>query len=351
MLNPLYKNMNNRIEWIDTVKYICIMFVMLTHLESCTEELRTFFNPFFLMLFFFCSGYVYKNNRSFKAFILKKIRQLFVPWLVFSCLNIFLAQILSFNKHSDLFEELKWNFLQIRGLNDGLWFIAALFITYIPFYFYVKKYEESKNKYKHIIFVCISLIFSFISILYTKLMPAELLPWGSVNLPWHMEYVFQAMLFMFIGYIFKNKIENKIDLYNTGKNRFILMLVYVIIRYAVYFSGVHFSVIIEIIYSYLSQLFGCLLIIDFSKVIKSNKYFNFVGQNTLLYFALHGKFYSLFQTILKNFDIYNMILKNTIYSSIFAIFLTVILSLVLILPVYIINRYFPFLIGRKKKDN
>ena len=340
--------MKRRIEWIDTIKYICIMFVIITHLESCTKILSTFFSPFFLTLFFFCSGYVYKNNSGFRDFIYKKIRQLFIPWLIFSCLNIFLTQIISFNEHPNIIEELKWNFLQIRGMNDGLWFIAALFITYIPFYFYIKKFEKSKNKYKNIVYICILIILSFISIIYTKLMPPQWLPWNSTSLPWHIEYIFQAMLFMFIGYIFKNNYENKLDLYNTKKNRILLLIGYTTIRYTVYFSGIQFPILIDILYNYLSELFGSIMIINFSKILKNNKYFSYVGQNTLLYFAFHGKLYSLLQTILKEFSIYYIILNNTIYSSIFAIIFAIILSIILIIPTYIVNKYFPFLLGRKK---
>ncbi len=342
--------MKKRIEWIDIIKYLCIMLVMLTHLESCPELLRVFFIPFFLNLFFFCSGYVYKNNRGFKDFFKKKIRQLFIPWLVFSCFNIFLRKIISFHEHSNMLEELKWNFLQIRGSNDGLWFIAALFITYMPFYFYIREYEKSKSKYKNIIFVSISVILSFVSILYTKLMPTNLLPWNSANLPWHIEYIFQAMLYMFIGYIFKSNYEGKFDLYNTKKNRIIFLVIYLIIRYTVYFSKIQFPMVIDIFYNYISELLGIIVIIGYSKVLKSNRYFNYVGQNTLIYFALHGKIYSFLEAILGKFTIYSKILRNSIYSSIFAIIFTIVLSIILIIPTYIINKYLPFLLGREKSD-
>ena len=350
LINIVKKNfMKKRIEWIDTVKYICIMFVMITHLESCTEFLRIFFEPFFLTLFFFCSGYVYKDKNNFKEFFWKKIKQLFIPWLFFSCFIIFTAQIFSFHDHANLLEELKWNFLQIREMGDGIWFIPALFVTYIPFYFYIKRYEKSQNKYKDIIFLVISFMLSFISILYTWLMNPKLLPWNSANLPWHLEYIFQGMLYMYIGYIFKNKCEAKLDLHNKRLNRILLLVIYIVIRYVVYFNRIHFPMIIDITYNYLSEILGGIMIISFAKVIKSNKYISFVGQNTLLYFAFHGKIFSLIQVILRKMTIYHTILNNTVYSSIFAIFFGIVLSFILIIPSYIVSRYFPFLLGRKKQ--
>lgn len=63
-----------RIEWVDIGKYICIMFVMLSHLESTTEVLDKFYSPFFLTVFFFLSGYVYRQPSSFKEHMDKKIK-------------------------------------------------------------------------------------------------------------------------------------------------------------------------------------------------------------------------------------------------------------------------------------
>ncbi len=136
-----------RIIWVDVVKYICILMVMLSHLEVKTALWQVFYSPFFLSAFLFVSGYVYiPEKKGFKKFLYKKFRQLFIPWLIFSLFNIFLSQILSFNAHRELFTELMWNFLQIRGQGDGVWFVAALFVAFIPFYFFINWYESKSDK-------------------------------------------------------------------------------------------------------------------------------------------------------------------------------------------------------------
>lgn len=61
-----------RIEWVDIVKYICIIMVMLSHLETRTEIWKVFYSPFFLSAFFFSAGYVYKQRGDFKEFLYKK---------------------------------------------------------------------------------------------------------------------------------------------------------------------------------------------------------------------------------------------------------------------------------------
>lgn len=73
--------MTKRVEWVDIAKYVCIMCVMASHLESMTGELRALFSPFFLTLFFFCSGYVYKQRDGFIGLMVKKyVSYLFLGW-------------------------------------------------------------------------------------------------------------------------------------------------------------------------------------------------------------------------------------------------------------------------------
>ena len=134
------------IEWVDIVKYVCIIMVMLSHLETRTEVWRAFYTPFFLTAFFFTAGYVYKPKGSFKEFMFKKFRQLFIPWLFFSVFDIVLSQMISFNAHESLIEELMRNFLQIRGQGDLIWFVAALFVAFVPFYFFIQWYEDEVDK-------------------------------------------------------------------------------------------------------------------------------------------------------------------------------------------------------------
>jgi fucose 4-O-acetylase-like acetyltransferase len=342
-----------RIEWIDVLKYICIIFVMYSHLETNTDVVQNFYSPFFLTAFFFTAGYVYRPKDTFRTFLYKKFRQLFIPWLVFSVFNILLSQFFSFNEHESLFSELKWNFLQIRDKGDGIWFVAALFIAFIPFYFFIKKYEDCLRAGKQkptMIAIGIALILSVVSVLYTNLFPAELLPWKTTALPWHFEYVFQAMFYMALGYLFKKQFEHIFDRYNQLRNRIIVVAVYVMLRYLPYVRNIDFGIGMSIAYTYVCQLIGVAMVVAVSKGIKTNRYVSYVGQNTIIYFALHGKVYSIVQTMLKRFagGFYSIVLANTAASSVFAGIFAIGLSVVLMIPAYIINRWLPFIIGREK---
>lgn len=347
-----------RIEWVDVVKYVCIIMVMLSHLETRTNIWSAFYKPFFLTAFFFLAGYVYKLKGNFKDFLNKKIRQLFVPWLVFSIFNIVLSQVISFNAHESLLEELKWNFLQIRGQDDQIWFVAALFIAFIPFYFFIQYYEIQSQKMNgggdvqtnyRLMAIIVAWLFSFASILYTRLMPKSIFPWNTASLPWHIEYMFQAMFYMVLGFIFRHNIESAFDKYNTFKLRIIALTVYLLLVFVPFFGKIKMPMLVDIFYQYLTSIIGICTLILIAKVVKPNKYINYVGQNTLVYFALHGKAYSIVQTSLKKFlaGFYSAVLNNVAISSVFCLGLSLILSVILIVPAYIINRWFPFIVGRK----
>lgn len=342
----------DRIVWVDVAKYICIMFVMLTHLESCTNELRTFFNPFFLNLFFLLSGYTYKHKESFGKFLIKKSKTLLIPWFVFGLSQIALTSVLTFNFRKELLIEIAWFLLQVRGHGDAMWFIAALFVAYIPFYFFIKQFERRANENNIIkcsaVAILIAWLLSVVSIIYTKTISPSILPWNSAALPWHFEYMFQAMFYMAIGYMLKRcKYDSFIDKRNTIIFRLLLFVLYLA---AVYIPNYKSSELgFKILYDFFIQLLGIVLIISVSKKIKSNKYIQFVGQNTLLYFAMHGRLLSVIQVLMKMFlpHIYEQILASGIISSIFAVVLTVCMSFILIIPTLFINRYLPFLVGKK----
>lgn len=340
--------MSKRIEWVDIAKYICIIFVILHHLETGSEVLYVFYASFFLKAFFFTAGYVHRHTDDFKGFMIKKVKCLFVPWLIFSVLNILLSQVLSFNEHNNLFTELGWNLLQIRNHGDGIWFVAALFITFIPFYFIIKWGDKAN---KRVAVIGISFLLSLGSIVYTEVMNPALLPWNSVELPWHLEYIFQAMFFMVLGYYFRKGYEEKFDKYNTGINRCCLTVVYLLLIYVPYVFGVEFPTAVDIIYQYVREFAGVMLLVAVCKLVKTNSYISYVGQNTLICFALHGKVLSVLQTIIRKLipNLYEAILANGMASGIFAMIFALVISVVLIIPAWIINNYLPWMVGRKRR--
>lgn len=331
--------MNRRIQWVDVGKYICIMFVMLSHLESRTLILNKIFSPFFLNGFLFLAGYVYKTPDAFKNLIIKKVKGLIVPWLVLSNLSLMLSSIISFKSNRNFAIEALWNLAQIHYLGDLMWFLPALFVAFIPFYFFSKM--SNKN-----IMLLTAFGLAMGSSIYSLLMPQKIYPWKNNALPWHLEYMFYAMFWMLLGYCYRHGLEEKVGKFNTLASTACLTIVYLVIVILVEDP----IGIVGIFIKYLKSFIGVAVLLLLCKRIKPNKYILYVGSNTILFFCLHGKLYAFlehfFSIRMPNF--YNFCLNNVFYSSILAITITFIMSFILIVPAGIINSCFPWVIGRKK---
>ena len=330
-----------RIEWVDTVKYICIIFVMLSHLESTTDYLDQFYVPFFLTGFFCVSGYVYRKGDSFKTHLLKKTKGLLWPWFLFSNLNILLSIVITFKGNRDFKQMLLKNLIQVRGYGDVAWFLVALFVAFIPFYFVIK-WDKPR------VTIPVVCILSVLSHVYMILMPKSVFPWGSAALPWHLESVFIYLLWMVLGYYFKGLVESKFDSFNNLLSRIIILIGYIgIISVPML---IHFNKSTMFIYGYFESVLGIALIIMVAKTIKTNRYIAFVGANTLLYFVLHAKLFTVIEKVLstKFSGFYQTCLSNDITSSLLAIVISIAMSFILIIPVYVINRYLPWMVGRKR---
>lgn len=337
-------SLKKRVVWLDNVKLICIFFVMVSHLECTPKIFRLFFTPFFLTAFFFASGYVYKDTSSFKELINKKARALLIPWFWFGLFNIVTSQILTFNEHASLKEELIHNLLQIRGYGDRMWFIAALFVAHIPFYFLVKYCDRKKR-------IIISTIMFILTFVYSFYMDGSLFPWGTNNLPWHLEYIFVVNFFMLMGHEYKYFDGNILEKYNTKTYKVLLLCIYLFLVFLNYYTGYTQSSVFLIftVMTIVMQIIGVILCVEAGKLLPCNKLFSYVGMNTLIYYGLHGKVESIIETVLRKLGIYNILCDNAIIGIAGGILIVIFVAVLLLIPTWIINRYFPFVTGKKER--
>lgn len=340
--------MNKRIQWIDVLKFICITLVIVIHWEGCPESFSSFFNTFFLACFYFASGYCYKPSKDFKSLLYKKFRTLFIPWLFFSNLNIILSSIMSFQEHNTLKNEIIMNLVQIRSLGDQQWFLASLFISFVPFYFVVKTYENKKRN--NIIFIY-TLMFGILCSFIKQLMRNYGFEyfWGNTNLPWHLEAVGESLSLMMFGYIFKESIEKDFDKYVSIRLLIPIIFLYLLISYFVPTLYDSVPTIIKTILSYFVEYAGVIMIIFVSKTIKPNKFVLFFGQHTLSIFCIQRKFETILQELLSRLIpvFYEFVSNNVFVGSMFSIVFALLNLIVLIIPIIIVEKILPFIFGSK----
>ncbi|EUJ40102.1 O-acetyl transferase [Listeria weihenstephanensis FSL R9-0317] len=134
----------NRIDWMDTAKGIGIFLVVWGHFYA-SDTLKIVIYGFHMPLFFFLSGYLYKERAmSFLAFVKKKSKQLLLPFLMFQAVTFLIVNGLTFvaSKQLDASPiKLVSEFFFLNGdlgFNSPLWFLVVLFSVEILFFLFMR---------------------------------------------------------------------------------------------------------------------------------------------------------------------------------------------------------------------
>lgn len=275
--------MTKRINWLDISRGLAFLMVIYSHLLYRDDEVMKFFSPVFLTTFFFVSGYLFKENQSFMFVLENRTRTLLLPFFTLGGIMILLSQLLSFHEHVPIIDSIKGLVLQ-NGKNQILWFIAALYVYSVVFY-WVEKFSRTPNR-----LLLIGTILFILNVAYSQWLK---LP----SLPWHITGAGCACFYMALGKWYKHH-ELKIDSKISPTMLIIMALAYFV---AIQFGGLRASWggSYYCFDSLLITTIGIVLIVRLSKskVINNSRFLLFVGANTLFYFAFHGKVFSLLQTL------------------------------------------------------
>ena len=304
----------NRIEWIDITKGIAIFLMVIGH-TSIPVPLSKWIWSFHMPLFFIISGLLFNKEKytSIKYFFKSRIRSLAIPYIVFSSIILFTRN------------DLSWTRWLYEGWMNGwaLWFIPVLFITEL-FCFYLTRLNY---------LIIISFTIAFIGCIFC---------WTSIRLPYNLDVCFMAGAFYLIGFIFKDKIKElqfkRILVIALLITNLVLSLLLPRTDMANNACGIY-------PFNMLNAIIGTVSIILFSKLLVNNKYliifrrfYNWAGSNTIIILGLSQWINILMKDSLGNNSLPFLSIGRHILLWLFLW----IISLVL-------NRYFPFLIGKKTK--
>lgn len=325
--------MNERKAWIDSVRGIAFLMVIYSHLQYCSPSLMRYFEPIFLTTFFFVSGYLFKRAASFSAMFEQRVRTLIIPFVIYGVLNIVASQLFTFNKgsHGSFKTDVIDFFVQIRGYNDGLWFIACLFTASI-FFFPLAKYIRNSK-----VLILVSM-FLFAANRFLDLPP----------IPWHLQFVGYAMFYMSLGIYYKEN-EDKLAWLNHRISMIAATLLYLLgvtLYWVVTNGAISFGSTKFIIDGWVITVFGIVVCVSFSKKLCNVRFLQFIGANSLLYFALHGKGYTILQIIVEK--VMRILNVHHTLSSDFVLGLSIAAldAALVAIPVVLINRYAQFTLGK-----
>lgn len=271
-----------RLKWLDIARGLAFLMVIYSHIKYRDDMVMRYFSPMFLTMFFFVSGYLFKENCSFLKVFEQRTRTLLLPFLTLGGVMILLSNILTLNEKVPLSDEIKGLLFQ-NGHNQLLWFIAALYVYSLVFY-WIERFCSAVNT---LMAVC-SLLF-IVNVIYSYWLEGP-------GLPWHIMGSGYACFYMALGKFYKHH-EEKIDALFGWRSLLLTAVVYIgfitVTGISCSFSGSRY-VVDSAALSIMSLILGVAVS---KRFFQNSRFMLFVGANTLFYFAFHGKGYSLLQTV------------------------------------------------------
>lgn len=326
--------MNERKEWIDSLKGIGIMLVVWGHLTIPLLG-ETIIYSFHMPLFFFISGYLFKNKDiTIRSFMIGKIGTLLIPYSIYAAISFPFGIALNYLKEEpiDLLVHVK-NYLFLNGSvgwNSPLWFLVVLFLVDIS-YFILKKVQINSFVVGTILFL---LAFWFS-------MTGQRYPLG-VNI------VFLGLLFFYLGN--ETKKRKVIDYLNQKSINKLIVLLFLATINILFGSilnprvSVYHNELGNFVYFSLGALAGIYFLFLIISSFQSFTFFNFYGKNTLLILATHY-FFIYFYKLIGRVFLNGVLFRNDDY------FISIVLTGITLMSYYplvhITNRYFPFLSNKK----
>ncbi|MBR5220208.1 MAG: acyltransferase family protein [Clostridia bacterium] len=317
-----------RLIWLDVLKGILIIFVVLSH-SYPPQVYRNFFTPFFLTMFFWVSGYTFSTKNNFGEFFMNKCKRLLIPFIILGSTRVVVTFVL---EGGNAVQRVKGLLLQINCQYDEMWFVACLFTSSLLFYV-ICKISAQCGKWHNIIILLVSagcLVISMIDICIWE-----------IRFPWQIEIAGMMVFYMALGYLHR-KYEKMLQKYSTNSAYIgCFSIVYCGIVFILPNTADIHSESFENPFLFMtSSIIVILPMIYIAQKAAESKWagiFKFWGQNTLFYYAFGGSI----RIVLYLFFEMDKI-GNTYLASILCTALTMVL---LILPAAIAKKYFAWAVG------
>lgn len=361
----------HRITYFDFAKGIGILLVVYGHIEYISDGARGWISSFHMPLFFIISGmlmaYKSEQEKPFLNILKKRFKGILVPYLWFSLLYFFIDIMNVVLNKIDLntFIENAISSVTFYGVSV-LWFLPALFIAEITAALLIKC---TKKCYLFVpLSFVIAVLFYLLQIKISGIYESNinsLLIKSSINFIRVFIRGIIASSLVLSGFSIYKYIISKCDSKKTlcfvaGIVLFVINLFTYKINDCIDF---HYIILKNVPAFYLCAIIGSLSIVFISiaisdgltykltgklkrfKRILPTTIIKFFGRNSLVIMATHVHCYVLYAGILMAWQIDTIVTRAKSYIFLFNIMLFTMLIEIVI--VKIINKYFPFVIGKK----
>ncbi len=270
-----------RIEFVDLAKGVCIMLVVMYHVGIDIPN----FDVIRMPLYFIISGLFYKSYGSIKAFCIKKINKILIPFVSFYLISYSIFYLLKYllKGIAVIDNGLQDVFISHHIFNTPIWFLLCLFWVSIIFNLL---YNLCTNKY--ILSITVLSIGCLGIWIKSK----------NIWLPMFLDSSLSAVPFYYIGYLLKNTrllLPNRLDKYCIP----ISALLFIITFFITVKIGLHLDVQYNIVpySSYIVSTFGVLAVLFLCKHIKYIPIVSYFGRYSIIILVTHNLVYSFIKVV------------------------------------------------------
>lgn len=194
-VNHYNSSEKQRILWIDVLRGIGILFVVLGH---CQTPLLKFIYSFHMPLFFLLSGYLWKPSRvSFGKTLLKNLRSYILPYFILAAINLAKAPFYLYVLHEPFpFRKYIFGLLYSIGSIEWMpncspiWFLTALFVAITLFDLIYRCRAKALRAVLVVLCVAGSAALSYLE---------------APKLPWNADTALMGVGFLFLGHLLKEQ--------------------------------------------------------------------------------------------------------------------------------------------------
>ena len=291
---------------IDILRGLCIIFVVMGH---CGFPYTKLLYSFHVPLFFLISGMVEKpfhisDTVPIKNFVIKKLTRLYVPFVVFSIVELLLHnflidlhiyiseenilcssecfQVVTRYSNQEMLLRFFKAFVFAGGsqLGGALWFFKILFFSSI--FFKIECFLLRKNSKRMLFLLIINFVFYAIgAVLFAK----------KIYLPLGFEIMFSVMIFYYIGFLIHNHFKS-VETLICRKKIVCAIVSFVPLLFSYSFQNVDIgrhvmtNPLLLLLTTFCGFVFCYSLSLILSKV-KIGNVINYVGNNTVCIVLLH----------------------------------------------------------------
>lgn len=298
------QNISKRELWADYARGICILLVIIGHSSVPSLFTKAFIYSFHMPLFFFVSGYFFKDESDgMISFVKHKAISYLLPYFIYGVsywtikdifMPLFLGTGIKFN-------HLLGVFLQIpnSAYSNGVWFFSALFVSNIIFKYIINLRLNIKFKSLFVLFFAFA-AFGFNNLYHQRV-------------PWYFDVSLIVLPYVLLGYLAKNNnyCIQKFNFFLYKKSNYGI-IAYLILNVVLTIEHLrltgravdyHIMRVDNLLTAYASGLFGILFIVELCRNISGFHILQFIGKNSIVYYLLDWTGRSIIYRIYRLFNI------------------------------------------------